>query len=199
MPDRDLHVGEQILEAARFGFRQPRQQLLDPVLDRHLLARQVDLRPLLGPFDDVAEGADQAEEIDLDLRLGRLAGDLGNRTVGARPLRAAQRLALVQQLGRRLELLVLEQPPHQRLARIFLGIFLRRVGARQQHPRLDVDQRRRHHQELARDVEVHLLHQIDVVEVLLGDQRDRDVVDAELVLPDQMQQEIERALEVLRA
>ena len=41
--------------------------------------------------------------------------------VGPRPLRAAQRLALVQQLGRGLELLVLEQPAHQRLARILVS------------------------------------------------------------------------------
>ena len=39
----------------------------------------------------------------------------------------------------------------------------------QQHSRFDVDERRRHHQELARDVEVHLLHQVDVFEVLLRD------------------------------
>jgi hypothetical protein len=73
-------------------------------------AGRYDLRPRLRALDDGAEGADQAEEIDFDLGLGRLAGDLGDRPVGARPLRAAQRLALVQELGRRLELLVLEQP-----------------------------------------------------------------------------------------
>ena len=128
MPGARLHVGEQILEAARLGLRQPRQQLLDAILDRDLLGRQVDLGPLLRALDDRAERADQAEEIDLDLRLGRLAGDLGDRAVGPRPLRAAQRLALVQQLGRRLELLVLEQPAHQRLARILVRIFLRRIG-----------------------------------------------------------------------
>ena len=112
--------------------------------------------------------ADQAEQIDFDLRLRRLAGNLGDRAVRPGPLRAAQRLALVQQLGGGLELLVLEQAPHERLARILVRILLRRIGARQQHPRLDVDQRRRHHQELPGDVEVQLLHQVDVLEVLLA-------------------------------
>ncbi len=62
--------------------------------------------------------------------------------------------------------LVLEQPAHERLARILLGVLLRRIGPRQQHPRLDVDERRRHHQELAGDVEIQLLHQVEVLEVL---------------------------------
>src|SRR5262249_37572373 len=64
-----------------------------------------------------------------------------------------------------------------------------------QHLRLDVDQRRRHDEELAGDVEVELAHQIDRVEVLLRDERDRDVVDVDLVPLDQEQQEIERPLE----
>ena len=124
-PARVCDVGKQVLEAARLGFGQPRQELLDAVLDRNLLGRQIDLRPLLGAFDHGAERGDQAEQIDFDLRLGRLAGDLGDRTVRTRPLRAAQRLALVQQFGRRLVLLVFEQAADQRFARILVGIFLR--------------------------------------------------------------------------
>ena len=69
----------------------------------------------------------------------------------------------MQQLGGRLELLVLEQPPDQRVARVFLLAFdaCSRLGPRQQHLRLDVNQRRGHHQELARDVEIQLLHQLE--------------------------------------
>ena len=40
MPGARLHVGEQLLEAAGLGFRQPREQLLDARLDRNLLGRQ---------------------------------------------------------------------------------------------------------------------------------------------------------------
>jgi hypothetical protein len=79
-------------------------------------------------------------------------------------LRAAHQLALVQQSGRRAVLLVLEQPAHQRFARILFvaGGVLGRLGPRQQHLRLDVDERRRHHQELASQVEVQLLHHREV-------------------------------------
>ena len=62
-----------------------------------------------------------------------------------------------------------------------------------------MDERRRHHQELARDVEVEFLHQLEVVEVLLRDERDRDVVDVHLVLLDEVEQQVERPLEILQA
>ncbi len=196
-PGARLDVGEEILEAARVGLGHPRHQFLDAVFDRNLLGRQVDLRPLFRPLDDSAKGGDEAEEIDFDFRLGRFAGDFGDRAIGPGPLRAAQRLALVQQLGRGLELLVFEQAPHQGLARILVGILLRRIGARQEHARLDVDERRRHDEELPRHVEVHLLHQVDVVEILPGDERDRNVVDVQLALLDEVQQQIEGPFEIV--
>ena len=71
----------------------------------------------------------QAEEVDLELRLVLVARDRRDAAVGPHPLRLAQRLALVQQLGRRAVPLVLEQPPDQRLARVLLGILLRRDRA----------------------------------------------------------------------
>jgi hypothetical protein len=60
-----------------------------------------------------------------------------------------------------------------------------------------VNQRRRHHEELPRDVEVQILHQVDVLEVLFRHLEDRDVVDVHLVPLDEMQQQIERALEII--
>ena len=59
-----------------------------------------------------------------------------------------------------------------------------------------MQQRRSHHQELAGDVEVDLPHSLEVLEVLLGDERDGDVEDVEAVLADEVQQQVERALEV---
>ena len=94
-----------------------------------------------------------------------------------------------------LEALVLEQARDQlgaRIAPFFLLVVRRR---RQQHARLDPREGRRHHQVLAGDVEVQLAHQLEVLEVLLGDLRDRHVGDLELVLADQVQQQIERPLE----
>ena len=105
----------------------------------------------------------------------------------------------MQQLGGGLEPLMLEQPADERLARILFRIFLRRIGPRQQHPRLDVNERGRHDEELAGHVEVQFLHQVEVVEILLRDQRDRNVVDIHLVLLDQVQQQIERPLEIEQA
>src|SRR6185295_11651889 len=58
------------------------------------------------------------------------------------------------------------------------------------------NERRGHHDVLARHVQVELLEQRDRVEILRGDQRDRNVVNVELVLPDEVKQEIQRALEI---
>ena len=75
----------------------------------------------------------------------------------------------------------------------------RGLGSWQQRPRLQVDERRGHHQEFAGDIEVQLLHELDHVEVLRGDERDRNVVDVDLVLLDEVQQQIQRSLEVVEA
>ncbi len=103
----------------------------------------------------------------------------------------------MEQLGGRLVLLVLEEAPHERFARILLKalVVLGGIGTRQQHARLDVDEGRRHHEELSRDVEIQLLHQRDEAEVLLGDERDGDVVDVHLVLANEVDQQVERPLE----
>ena len=106
----------------------------------------------------------------------------------------------MQQFGRDLELLVLEQAPYQQVARIFLvpRVAGRGFGPRQQHLALDVNQRRRHDEELAGEVEVQLLQQVQVLEVLLRDDRDLDVIHVHLVLLDQMDEQVERAFERLQ-
>jgi len=55
-----------------------------------------------------------------------------------------------------------------------------------------VNQRRGHDEKLAGHVQIQLLHQRDVGEVLLGDERDRDVVDVHLIFLDEMNQQVER-------
>jgi hypothetical protein len=82
------------------------------------------------------------------------------------------------------------------IARTFspIGAF----GWRQQHPGLDLHQGSRHHQELAGNVEIQLLHQVQVIEILLGDDGDLNVVHVHLVLLDQMNEQIERAVEALQ-
>ena len=68
-----------------------------------------------------------------------------------------------------------------------------RVG--QQLPRLDVAQGRRHQQVFAGDIDVHRLHRIEVLEILLGDERDGNIEDVELVFLHQVKQQVERSLE----
>ena len=160
-PPRVVDVGEQILEPARLGLRQPRQQLLDAQ------PRPESARAAAAPSAAASRAASTAW--NAPSRLKRSTSSSGSysspaisatRSSGRCHCAARSCLALVQQLGGGLELLVLEQPAHQRVARIlFLALDAGgRLGPRQQHLRLDVDQRRRHHEELARDVEVQLLH-----------------------------------------
>jgi hypothetical protein len=94
---------------------------------------------------------------------------------------AAEQLALADLARDLLEALVLEQPRHELGARVDALVGDRARVRRQQHPRLDPRQRRGHHEVLARDVELELAHQLEVLEVLLGDPRDRDVGDVDLV------------------
>ena len=65
---------------------------------------------------------------------------------------------------------------------------------RQHRERLDQQQRRRHHEVLAGDVEVQLIEQLEPREVLLGDNAGRYFVRVELGALEQMQQQVERAL-----
>jgi len=58
-----------------------------------------------------------------------------------------------------------------------------------------VAERRRHQQIFARHVDIEAGHRVEVLEILLGDERDRDVEDRQLVLLHQVKQQIERTLE----
>jgi len=91
--------------------------------------------------------------------------------------------------GGALEALVLLQAAHQLGARVLLlgGLALR---ARQQHARLDLRQRGGHQHVLAGELELQLLHQLDVLHVLPGDLRKRDVEDVEVLAADQVQQQV---------
>src|SRR5262249_32034118 len=99
-----------------------------------------------------------------------------------------------QLAGCRAKALVLLELLHELAARVF-GLLRLALGWWQQQARLDLHERRRHHQILARQVEVQLLEEAKVGEILVCDQRDRNVVNVDLVLLDQVQQEIERPFE----
>ena len=81
-----------------------------------------------------------------------------------------------------------------------VGVGIDRVQALgQEHPALDLHQRGGHDEKFAGDLEVQLLHRVQDRDVLLRHRLDRDVVDVYLVLADQEEQQVERALEDLAA
>ncbi len=101
----------------------------------------------------------------------------------------------MQHFGGGLEALVLEQAVDQFLARIFLGRnFLECRIARQQHFRLDLDQRGRHVDEFGGQFDIHRQRLLHEVEVLRRDLRDGDVVNVDLLLADQVEQQVERPI-----
>src|SRR3954470_750781 len=155
----------------------------------------------LSPFQDLGERLDQAidahlgrlEEADLLLRERQLLLGAADEDV-ATELRPS-----AESLRREFVLLVLEQPADELLARV--GSRLEPFGVRcllagKEEPRLDVRERRRHEQVLARQIEIEIPRPLEVLEVAGGEEGDRDVEDVELVLLDEREEEIERALEL---
>ncbi len=103
-------------------------------------------------------------------------------------------LALVEELRGALEFFVLDQAVDQIGARVFLFFGPGERIGRQQHFRFDVDERRGHVDEIGRDVHVQLLELVEIFEILARDLGDRDVVDVDFLLLDQIEQEVERAV-----
>ena len=140
----------------------------------------------------------EGEQHFLQRHLRRNAHHLAVDQLGGRhPGIALQARHAVDALGRALEALVLLQPAHELGARIGFLAASGRVHTRQQHARLDLGERRGHQQIFAGQLELQHLHQLDVARVLAGDLGDRNVEDVEILPPDQIQQQIERALEGL--
>jgi hypothetical protein len=188
---------------------EPVGQLRDLLADAQPIDQDVVGDLDLGLPHHAVEGLDQL--VDRERREGRdrvrvdaiADGILGGRA--ATPHVATDDRALAELVCGLLVLLVLEQALDEVGTRVdldviahpvaVLALFLERLGRRQELARLDVAQGRRHHQVLAGDVDVEAGHRVEVLEVLLGDERDRDVEDRELVLLDQVQEQIERPLE----
>src|SRR5439155_19824431 len=161
-----------LLQAERLG--------VDRVDDRRDLAREHRLERV--EEAEHADGEKLARFRILELRRGA-------------PLEVEPALGLepAQVLGGLLETAVLEELTDESRARILLLLLGNR--RREQHARLDPHQGRGHDQELAGDLQVELAHQLQRVEVLPRDLGDGYVGDLELLLLDQMEQEIQRAIE----
>src|SRR5947209_10183391 len=106
--------------------------------------------------------------------------------------------ARVEHLGGGLELLVFEETLYKFAARVeFIQLLLAHRGvARQEHARFYLDERGGHDEKVACDRDVRALHHAQVLKVLVRDARDGDVVDADLLLPYEIEQEVERAREL---
>ena len=101
-------------------------------------------------------------------------------------------------------LFIFQQALHQHVARLGgrqLGDVVLNLDAlaRQQALRLDLQQRAGNQQEIAGDVQVKILHAAHFGQVLVGDLRDIDGADVNLLAADQVQQQIERPLEAVGA
>ncbi len=105
---------------------------------------------------------------------------------------------LVQHFGCVLERLALEEASQQQVA-LFeaeqLLVEIDVVSARQQAPRLELDQRRRDQQELGRDLEIDALHAVDLRAERVDDPHQRDLPEVDLFFQDQVQKEVEGAFE----
>ncbi len=155
--------------------------------------------------DGLADGVEGLQQVpDADLIHVHLGLGIGRQPVDEAGRAAEPLLVLlggrIEQIGRVLELLVFEKLANQ-LGPWVGGLVLRyllRRGLRQQHRRLDLHQRRGHDQKIARQVDVELFEHLDIPQILVRDLRQRDVVDIDLLLADQIQQKVQRAGEDLQ-
>ena len=174
-------------------------QLVDAIGDGHPIHHDVvDLRGLARLLDEARKRLDQLPGRVL-CKLARLARSLESGHTATENVSSFDG-ARTQLLCRILVLLVLEQATDELLARVHSGLFFDRdllgIGVGNQLTRLEVTERGRHHEVFGRDVDRHVLHEVEVFEVFLGDERDRDVDDFELVGLAEEEQEIERSLEL---
>src|ERR1700730_10587625 len=103
----------------------------------------------------------------------------------------------MQLKGGILELLILDQLSDQIPARIlFLCFFIRWLLVdRQEIAALDVNEVRRHDDELSGDLKVQHPKSFEILKILAGDAFDRNIVNIDLVLLDQVEQQVERTFE----
>ncbi len=58
-----------------------------------------------------------------------------------------------------------------------------------------MEQRCRHDEELAREIDIGLRHQVQILEIAVAYLRDRNVVDVDLIATNEVEKKIERSLE----
>ena len=144
-------------------------------------------------FQDVVEGLQQVPDLHI-LKVHLAPTPVRMNGPAAEPLRL--RFGGVAEVARG----VLEGLVFQELAdKLGTGVELQVAGLalldrrrRQQHPRLDLHERGRHHQKVPGQVRVHAGKDFHVTHVLLGDPGDGNIVDVHLLPADEVEQQIQR-------
>src|SRR2546422_8230412 len=195
----DDHLGavgvgaEQARELAPRAQHEPGQDARHALADREPLARDVVRARRADAHEDVAQRVEQVGQARIaHRRLVLVAGY--HRLARAREHVAIEHLPLAERDRDLAEALILDQLLHQLGPRVLLGLFVL-ARQRQQHAALDVGEGRRHDEVLARAVEVQLGQLLEHRQVLVGDGGDGDVGDLHLVLLDEVEEQVERALE----
>ena len=175
-------------------FRELLIEVANHLRNRHIARVHLIDGAVPGAFQQVAERLDQVEQRNRQARVVVLP-DKGFH-LRVRPDVFLDQALLLEHLGGVLETLVFEKPLDEFLSGIFLIRTLRRKGGipRQQHLRLNMYQSRRHVDEFGPQVHIHLPRLLQILQILGGDGGDGNVLDVDLLLADQVQQQVQRAL-----
>ena len=139
----------------------PPVQVLDHLAHRDGLLIHFENGPCARALQDLLESLDQVNHVGSEFRLGPLGiHELFERRVAQNCV--FDLLFLQEHLRRRLEFLVLEQAVDQFAARVVGGVGGSQRVARQQHLRLDVNQHRRHVDEVGGHVHVKFADALDI-------------------------------------
>ena len=146
---------------------------------------------VFGPGEDGQPGLRQVGQDDFGQ--ADFGGDFQRQVrPGEIPSGARQR---VQALRRQFHLFVGQKAAYQLCTRVGLFAVFRFGSARQQQPRFDFNQHRRHQQVFRRQIKLLRLDLGDVVQVLLGDFNHRDIQHVDILLADEVEQQVQRPLE----
>jgi len=188
---------EQGVEAERLAGFEVVEEELDFIGDGEAVIDDVaEVMGFLEAFEDVLEGADEVEDGDFR-EGGRFFGGFVSGIGLEGEAALLVEFAEGEETGCVLEFFVFDELADEFPAWVivfdvfFGGLF----GAWEEGSGFQVHQVRRHDDELRGEVDVEEFEGIDVIEILFGDFLDGDRVDIELVLFDEVEQEIERALE----
>ena len=136
-----------------------------------------------------------AEVGNLHIGQARFHSDF-QRQIGPSEIAAGARQR-IEAGGGALHLFISQQAAHQFGARVGGFVFFDIFGLRQQQPRFDFDEHRRHQKIFGGKIELVRIHLRDVVQILLGDFHHRNIEHIDVLLADEIQKQIQRPLKAV--